>query len=362
MPTSHITCKRFCPVLGLFAIAVAILPGCTTVIVVTGPAQYPKVVLSQAPVKGRFYVVTKGEFTLFLNQREISSVQVALAEGDIVVVKIKSRFVFRAFRLAFMSSDGAFVLPFKREHFRVLSNDLPVTEIDAAMVRQLESHPPFGRPDREHQQAWLNLDLPAHESEWIWGMHKHAVYQFAAVIDHRMFKVTDKVPRISHTSIAAHERPKPAHDAVQSETHQPQTPQAHLVDSSAKQEAGLTDNSARKKANRVAKIERFRNPVPMNVVEQIPTKLHDFRSGMTVPEVTRLLGVKPEQYPPILIMGGGAGGYHYSYMLRQGYILMLYLDITKEPPYPVHKIELSGTGWEQLQEKKQTEQFSNQGS
>jgi formylglycine-generating enzyme required for sulfatase activity/serine/threonine protein kinase len=155
-------------------------------------------------LQGRFHAVVKGELQLLCNGKTIVvgpgvSADVVLAQGDVVVVRVYSTFVYRAFRLAFISADGKWVVPFKRADFREVSG--PPQAITAAEVNKATQHPGLGRPDPYSQHQWLDKGLHADEVEWMWGAKRGQWYQYACVVDRQMFKAI--APNVATAAAAA---------------------------------------------------------------------------------------------------------------------------------------------------------------
>jgi hypothetical protein len=142
-----------------------------------------------ARIRGRFVMDVKGELQLSLNGKEIPfnghlSAEVSLVPGEVLVVRIYSRFTYRALRMAFGSTDGHWMIPFRREHFRAVEG-LPQA-ITAADVKRSSTMPGAGRPDSKHKE-WADANLPA-ESEWMWGKSSKQWYQYACVVDREILK------------------------------------------------------------------------------------------------------------------------------------------------------------------------------
>jgi hypothetical protein len=150
-------------------------------------------------VVGGFCAAFKGDLLLFRNGEPVANyTETPLAVGDVVAVQFRSPFLFRAFRVAFVSSDHRWVLPFRREHFRKV--DGPLQEISAAAVRRSTVRPELGQADEYFQGLWTNLQLPADESEWMWSGGRNEWQQFACLIEAGLFKpvTPDAVPATLH--------------------------------------------------------------------------------------------------------------------------------------------------------------------
>jgi len=150
-------------------------------------------------VSGGFCAAFKGDLLLYRNGEPVANyTETPLAVGDVVTVRFRSSFLFRVFRMAFVSSDHRWVIPFRREHFRKV--DGPVQEITVAAVRRSTVRLDLGQADEYFQTLWENLQLPADESEWMWSGGRNEWQQFACVIEAAMFKpvAPDAVPATLH--------------------------------------------------------------------------------------------------------------------------------------------------------------------
>jgi hypothetical protein len=142
-----------------------------------------------ARIRGRFLVDVKGELQLSLNGKEIPfnghfSAEVSLVPGEVLVVRIYSTIKFRALRMAFGSTDGHWMIPFRRDNFRAVEG--PPQAITAADVKRSSAMPGPGRPDSKHKE-WDAANLPA-ESESMWGSAANQWYQYACVVDREILK------------------------------------------------------------------------------------------------------------------------------------------------------------------------------
>ena len=146
-----------------------------------------------AKVQGRFYMVVKGELLLYLDGKAIPfhsnvSQEVSLAPGDVIVVRIYTTFVYRAFRMAFVSTDGRWIIPFTRAHFVKVEGE-PQT-IASAEVKRSTENPKAGRPDPNFREIWSEMNLHADEAEWMWGAAAKQRYQYACAVDQELFKTS----------------------------------------------------------------------------------------------------------------------------------------------------------------------------
>jgi hypothetical protein len=138
-------------------------------------------------VRGGFCAAFKGDLLLFRNGEPVANyAETPLAVGDVVAVRFRSPFLFRAFRLAFVSSDHRWVIPFRREHFRKV--DGPLREITPAAVQRATVQLEAAQPDEYFRALWDNLHLPAHSSEWMWWGGRDEWQQFACRIEAGMFR------------------------------------------------------------------------------------------------------------------------------------------------------------------------------
>lgn len=147
---------------------------------------------SGGEVRGRFVAVVKGEVQLYVNQQRVPisgiwSSEVAIKEGYVVVARVKSIWVYRAFLMAFLSSDRRLILPFRRAQFRVV-NQADVAAIDAAAIGLARGQPKPGRPDAYRKEVWTGLKLPPEDSEWMFGPGKNPWYHLGCVIRRDMLK------------------------------------------------------------------------------------------------------------------------------------------------------------------------------
>lgn len=145
-------------------------------------------------ISGRFHVAVKGDLQLYLNGRPVPlagglSPEVSLAPGSILAVRINSAFVYRAVRLAFVSADGRWTNPFLRSHFRLVEGE--PAAITAAMVERATEEPVVARPDPKTQQAWTDMNLHADEAQWMWGPKSKQSYQYACVVNRRMYRAVE---------------------------------------------------------------------------------------------------------------------------------------------------------------------------
>ena len=160
------------------------------------------------PVDGRLRYVVKGDMEIYLNGRKIhvnsydarphprklqtTSPDVRLREGDIVAVRIRSRYVHRCLRMAFISEDETRYLPLRRRDLRRVNK--PISQITAADVLASTEVARGGRQASGFRGAWEALKLPARESEGIWGPGKGRWYQYAFVVRPAMFRKTRMPP------------------------------------------------------------------------------------------------------------------------------------------------------------------------
>ena len=160
------------------------------------------------PVDGRFRYVVKGDMEIYLNGKKIhvnsydarphprklqtNSPDVTLRAGDIVAVRIHSRYVHRCLRMAFISRDGKRYLPLRRRDLRRVNR--PIPQITASDVSAAGESAHGGRQASGFRGAWEALSLPAKESEWIWGPGKGQWYQYAFVVRPEMFRKAPPPP------------------------------------------------------------------------------------------------------------------------------------------------------------------------
>lgn len=155
--------------------------------------------LLQPTVRGRFLLAIKGECELYVNGKRVlttsggkrrQSDEISLKAGDVIVARIRSRWVYRAIRVSFIATDRQSLVPFRRDHFRHVDS-LDISAVDvAAVVRSPRKPPRPGRPDKGYQKAWSALSLDGDDSQWMWGWKKNAWHQLACVVSPTMFKST----------------------------------------------------------------------------------------------------------------------------------------------------------------------------
>jgi hypothetical protein len=125
---------------------------------------------------GKWHLVVNGEGELYLNGRLVVatdraarlwdlSPDVRLKRGDFVVIRVQSPFVNRAFRTAFVGSDGR-VIPVVAEDVRRFA-DLDPTTISREMARSGGAVADRGRMAQGGIDRWNGLGIDAAESDWI---------------------------------------------------------------------------------------------------------------------------------------------------------------------------------------------------
>ena len=151
----------------------------------------PPEALPPLPLSGSFFAVAKGQFELFLNGDHVplsefrSSVR-QIKPDDVVAVRVNSPWVDRAFRLAFVAEDGTAHVAFTPNDFILVDDQTHVSQIRLGNLPDTEIRAVYGKPDPNHQEAWDRLNLPAHESGWVWGPGKDQWFQYVAVVGRDM--------------------------------------------------------------------------------------------------------------------------------------------------------------------------------
>lgn len=155
----------------------------------------PEEDMSEAePVRARAHLVAKAEAEFFLNGESVymrqnddyrqgidaKSTFFEVKEGDVVVLRIRSNFVYRSVAFAVELPDDDRTLFFGPEDFKVVATGLSAkaSDIDAATVEAApENHPEKTLPDRPWVEAWEDHRLdgggflkPEPQGEWVlWG-------------------------------------------------------------------------------------------------------------------------------------------------------------------------------------------------
>ncbi|HEX4000714.1 MAG TPA: PEGA domain-containing protein [Pirellulales bacterium] len=143
-----------------------------------------------ASLKGRFFVACKGEVELFINGRPLpisdsASESVRLSQGDIVALRISSKFVHRTFRAAFLPDNRKWKWPFRQADFSVFGDADP-SSIQPPQFTASLSRAGHGKANDTIEMIWKRLDLPS-ESEWIWSGGKDTKTTVAAIVSPALF-------------------------------------------------------------------------------------------------------------------------------------------------------------------------------
>ena len=139
--------------------------------------------------------MTKSTWEFFLNGKALrkdgnKTSRVEIQEGDVVVLRYNSPWVYDGFACAFATSDRKEMLPLRREHLRRVDASLSPADVTAELVAKSTEGAPSGRPDKNFNERWHALELePVGKdgSEWAGVNTKKKDYQFAFVVDPKNF-------------------------------------------------------------------------------------------------------------------------------------------------------------------------------
>lgn len=147
---------------------------------------------------GYFHVACKGSFELLVNGRPVfanpgqtlfagTSGRVTLKDGDVVAVRVNSKYVYRAIRLAFIDVNRKWLWSARREDFRVLKGVDPAN-VNAASIVASNQLPEFGRVDWDSATVdrWDSL-IENDSSDWLWAGGKNEWAMFSAVVRPELF-------------------------------------------------------------------------------------------------------------------------------------------------------------------------------
>ncbi len=113
-------------------------------------------------------------------------------------IQYKSRFVYRGFAVAFMTSDRKSFLPVKRKNLRKLDPSTLPAEVTRQMIARSEDYAsggsvgPKGNPIAAAWHAHGMPDAKNRGSEWAGISSKNKAYLFAFEIDFDDFKPLDR--------------------------------------------------------------------------------------------------------------------------------------------------------------------------
>lgn len=146
-------------------------------------------------ISGSFVGVIKGSGKIWLNGRLVSyfgvqelvpaSETVTLRKGDIVVVEVECRFVYRAARIAFISDDRSSYLPITKSELKNVTK-LNVPDIDAEAIAQSTETPVRGRIEPTHTKQWEKYASGLEASEWFYGPQR-GTFKYAFVVEPAKF-------------------------------------------------------------------------------------------------------------------------------------------------------------------------------
>lgn len=145
---------------------------------------------------GKLFITCNGDYVLYKNGKEISreydklisvSPQIELTGSDILTIQIYSKFVYRTFKMIFISSDNQYQISFPLAVFHLTKNNTP----GANDIQQSQDKPVIKKAHQEIVDKWNYLGLPELGSDWIWGPKKDKTYFYSLVIKKEMFKKFD---------------------------------------------------------------------------------------------------------------------------------------------------------------------------
>ena len=127
----------------------------------------PSTIVGEAPdsLKGRFFLAANGEAELFLNGKllplsDSATESLLLSKGDIVALRILSKFTRRTVRAAFLSDDLKWKWPFREADLSVFGDAEP-TSISPSQFTSSLPRAGKGKTKDSIEALWTRLNLPA---------------------------------------------------------------------------------------------------------------------------------------------------------------------------------------------------------
>lgn len=157
----------------------------------------------EKPVKGQFIGKVKGSGSVWVNGKMVldlktdnrvqTSAPLYLREGDVVVVQVESRFVYRAARLIFLAEDDRIYLPVRCQELRDVTNLSGATpeSVTADQIASATSAARSGRPTANDKELWENAAPGTTASEWFFGSGR-GTYLFGFVVDPAKYESLSK--------------------------------------------------------------------------------------------------------------------------------------------------------------------------
>jgi serine/threonine protein kinase/TolB-like protein len=147
-----------------------------------------------AKLTGRFYILVRGRFDLFVNQQQVKfngsiSDPVVLQQGDIVFLRARSAFFadYRGIKLDFVSDDGSLAWPARPEEFKIVEASGPEA-VNAGILNEAQQSPAVGRATPAMLAEWAKLDpLAGSECELMWSGGQNQWWQCAALVQANYF-------------------------------------------------------------------------------------------------------------------------------------------------------------------------------
>ena len=153
-------------------------------------------VTSSSELRGRFRAIVKGSGAVWVNGKQIITLgredgnslseSMVVNPGDVVVMQVESRFVYRAARITVLADDGSCYLAIRREHLKDVTG-APLESITVDTIAGAERTAHGGRPDAGHKRFWTKVAAAAEESEWFFGP-KRGTFLFGCVLDSSMYR------------------------------------------------------------------------------------------------------------------------------------------------------------------------------
>jgi len=155
--------------------------------------------------EGRLIFAGKGEFEIRLNGDQLrirneadnraqylegESQPETIKPGDIVVIRMRSFFVFRAFVCGIEAEDGSLAVPFRAEDYRMLDDSHDVARMEASDILKLPGRPTSDGADSSQVPAWTRRDLSEpirQKSEWVRMGSGDEWFRCAVVVRDDMF-------------------------------------------------------------------------------------------------------------------------------------------------------------------------------
>ena len=157
--------------------------------VVATPAPLTTTATLPANLTGRFIILCRGRFELFINNQQLTfdgpeSEPVSLHEGDIVFLRAISAYYadYRGLKLDFVSNDGVLAWPARRQDFKIIEAGGPAT-ISAEVLSRSTEIPAEGRAGVAILGDWAKLELLGGDrSELMWWGGQNRWWQAAAMV------------------------------------------------------------------------------------------------------------------------------------------------------------------------------------